>query len=190
MSNVAIYTSVYRKNAGGRCVRAAVSFRVKVGDEVADIAAESTTRTYGDLWLTKLAHVVNVVIASHTTKRSIIKLVTGQDVTRGMAKKLEQSLVDCLGSGDEPSAERAALAVLKQGRYTPRANDHLYVPIVLALWEACIGANKLGFEHVFNDKSTDTFDLVKKMHSDAGSDCRLVIGSNKRRRLAEARAPL
>ena len=192
MSNLIIYTAVYRENEDGKCLRAAASFRVLNGPDSIDKSFESTTATYGDLWLRKLAQMLSIAITNLAKHRTTVKLITGQDVTRKMADKLQRALLDCVGRGELPSRERAELAVLKQGRYTARPNDSLYADVVMLLWEA-YARDRIGFAHVYLDGSKDTYDLVKQLHSGSKLGRQLTTGANKRRRAQEAKqvnAPL
>jgi hypothetical protein len=170
--NFLIYGAHFTANEKGVCKQAGVGFRCRFefdGETIQkDYETISTTRTYGDLWLSRFSDML-ITVERFTTPDAdgkvpapveFIKLFTNQFEAGKMAKKIERILSDALAHNVTSLADIEHL-VLKDGRYTPRPNNHLYAEIVLKLVQLHRAGARFEQHHL---PSSHTMDLVKSLH--------------------------
>lgn len=171
--NFLIYGAHFTANEKGMCRQAGAAFRIRFknfeGNEVQkDYDETSEEKTYGDLWLSNLLKMIAVVegiVKPDTTGKvdrpvEFIKLFTSQNEAGKMAGKIERILCDALARKVTSAADIEHL-VLKAGRYTQRANDHLYAQIVLKLVHLHNAETRFEQHHL---PCSHTMDLVKTLH--------------------------
>ncbi|WP_028995860.1 hypothetical protein [Azonexus hydrophilus] len=160
--NISIYGTTYRDNEKGKCKKAGVAFRVLAKHEgqllQKDYETISTTRTYGDLWLSELLSLLNLYSVVDGIEH--ITLITNQIEAGKMAGKIERILVEALEK-QKVSKEDVEHLVFKDGRHTPRPNNHLYAQVVLKLLEMHRDGIRFKQDHL---PSKHTMDLVKGLH--------------------------
>ena len=190
--NVILYGAQFRHNENGRCVMAGVAFRLcftAEGQSLSkDFVTTSEDRKYGDLWLSELLALVSKMGEAEDV--SSIRLITAQPELERMAKKVERILIAALEKDVKAEADIAHL-VFKDGRYTPRPNNDLYIKLVLALLplsrryvhfshehKPCVHTMELAKD--LNQKVAPQKQLVKPKAKKAGAEKKPPVIENKR----------
>ncbi len=164
--NIVIQAVVFTDNEKGACKKTGLGMNIANG-EIIEYTKISETIPYGRLFLTELNSILlNPEIWIDNDSFIEIKLITGQPNLNNVGKKLERILVDAIKTNATTKTEIDKL-VLKDGRYTPRANDDLYSSIINRLLRLS-KRNKMFSWHQCPNGTT--LKMVKSLHSQISPD--------------------
>lgn len=151
-------------NKNGKCLSTGLAVEMRTKDEQVERTYISTTDGYGKLILTKLIAIMrNLERLEFENTLNLIKIITGQPTPASVLTKLFRIYQKAL-TGKNFTKEHIEKLVFVDGHYTKRANDELYVEILLVMLSQ-LEKYKIIYEH-FNQPNGTTYRLAQLLQQE------------------------